>query len=134
MSNFKVTYRVKPQAAAENEALIAQVYEELHRTNPADLHFATFVADDGLRFVHMASSDDDGPSPLTELTAFQAFRVGLVERCAEPMTLTERREIGGARSAARSPRLPFPTQAGGPDAPGRSTRLRSLNLLDKGAI
>lgn len=97
MSKVIVTYRVKPEAAARNEALIAAVYEEIHRTNPTDLHYATFVADDGLRFVHVASSDGDGPSPLTELTAFQAFRAGLAERCAEPMTRTELREIGSYR-------------------------------------
>ena len=51
---------------------------------PAGLRYATFVLDDGVSFVHMASSRDDGPNPLREVAAFQAFQQDVAERCAEP--------------------------------------------------
>src|SRR2546430_6137991 len=69
-----VRYKVKPEQAARNEELVRQVYEELHRTAPAGLRYATFVMEDGVSFAHVASIETpDGRDPLTESAAFRAF-------------------------------------------------------------
>ena len=94
MGKVMVSYKVKPEAAAQNEALVKQVYEEIHRIAPANLHYATFVGEDGLRFVHISSSEGDGPSPMTELASFRAFQADIAERCDEPPVRTQLREIG----------------------------------------
>ena len=41
-----VRYRVKPEQADHNKDLVAAVYDELDRTQPDGLHYATFIADD----------------------------------------------------------------------------------------
>lgn len=98
MSKVMIRYKVKPERAQENEQLIRAVYEELARTAPAGLRYATFVLEDGVSFVHVASSETDGgPSPLREVKAFQEFQKGVAERCAEPPVSSELREIGSFR-------------------------------------
>lgn len=95
MSQVMVRYKVKPEQAARNEALVRKVYEELHQTAPAGLHYATFVLEDGLSFVHVASHQDaDGGNPLLENAAFRAFQTGIGERCDEPPVRTDLREVG----------------------------------------
>ncbi len=90
-----VRYKVKPEQAARNEELVRRVYEELHQTAPAGLHYATFVLEDGVSFVHVASSEStDGRSPLTEVAAFRAFQEGIGERCDEPPAAAGLREVG----------------------------------------
>ena len=54
MRQVMVRYKVKPERAAENEELVRAVYDELHRTEPAGLRYATFQLDDGVSFVHLA--------------------------------------------------------------------------------
>lgn len=97
MSNVMVRYKVKPEHAQENERLIRAVYEELELSAPAGLSYATFVLDDGVSFVHVASSPSDGPTPLREVKAFQAFQQDVAARCAEPPVTSELREIGSYR-------------------------------------
>ena len=95
MGKVMVRYKVKPGEAATNEALVRDVYEELRRTAPAGFHYATFVLEDGVSFVHVASSDDgDGGNPLPELAAFRAFQEGIAERCDEPPARCPLREVG----------------------------------------
>lgn len=95
MRQMMVRYKVKPQEAAQNEALVRQVYEELQHTAPAGLHYATFVLEDGVSFVHVASSDnEDGPSPLNEVAAFHAFQENIADRCDEPPVPVKLREVG----------------------------------------
>jgi hypothetical protein len=98
MSKVMVRYKVKPECAQENERLVRAVYEELARTNPAGLRYATFRLDDGVSFVHVASNEtDDGKSPLGEVTAFREFVKDVAERCAEPPVTGELHEIGSFR-------------------------------------
>jgi hypothetical protein len=92
-----VRYRLKPDRVAENEELVRAVYDELHRTDPAGLRYATFKLDDGVTFVHLAMETEDGPSPLPDVAAFKAFREGLGDRCEEPPVATEFSEIGSYR-------------------------------------
>jgi hypothetical protein len=78
MSTTLIRYRVKPGRADENAELIRAVYAELAGREPNGFHYATFR--DGDWFTHVAF----GAGPIQELAAFQRFREGLDERCAEP--------------------------------------------------
>jgi hypothetical protein len=95
MSNVMVRYAVKPEAAATNEELVRNVYAELNQTRPAGFHYATFVLDDGVSFVHIASSErGDTSEPLTQSAAFQEFVSGIKDRAVEPPVAVEIREVG----------------------------------------
>ena len=95
MRNVMVRYKVKAGEAAANEALVRNVYDELRQAAPAGFHYATFVLDDGVSFVHVASSDNaEESSPLRELAAFRAFLEGIGERCDEPPAQAPLREVG----------------------------------------
>ncbi len=91
-----VSYHVHPDQAALNEELVRGVYEELEQSAPDGFHYATFVKDDGVSFVHIASHKDDD-SPLLDLAAFQAFQAGIKDRCQEPPVRVDLREIGSYR-------------------------------------
>jgi hypothetical protein len=93
MRQVMVRYKVKPDRVAENEDLVRAVYEELHRTEPAGFRYATFRLDDGVSFVHLASSEDER-SPLSQVAAFARFQKDIADRCDEPPVVTELREIG----------------------------------------
>jgi hypothetical protein len=98
MKNVMVRYKVKPERAAENEQLVRAVYAELQETKPAGLRYVTFKLDDGVSFVHLASTAADaGPSPLTEVQAFKRFQENIGDRCDEPPVATGVREIGSYR-------------------------------------
>src|SRR3954451_23557671 len=86
-----VRYRVKPEYVAENEDLVRAVYAELDERRPDGLRYATFKLDDGVTFVHIAHVEE---FQLNELAAFQRFREGLPERCAEAPVRTELTEVG----------------------------------------
>jgi hypothetical protein len=92
MRRVMVRYQVHPDRVDENIALVQAVYAELAETSPAGFRYATYRCDDGVTFVHLATSD--GPPPLPGLAAFQRFQEGLPERCAEPPVATELREVG----------------------------------------
>jgi hypothetical protein len=94
MKRVMVRYKLKPDRAAENEKLVQAVYEELDRTQPAGLRYATFQLEDGASFVHLAFVDGDGPGPLPEVEAFREFQRDIQERCDEPPVVTQLREIG----------------------------------------
>jgi hypothetical protein len=93
-----VRYRVKRDRVAENEQLVRAVYDELQRTDPAGLGYATFRLDDGVSFVHVASVEtEDGHSPLAEVNAFKAFQANIEDRCDEAPVLTVLSKIGSFR-------------------------------------
>jgi hypothetical protein len=93
MRQVMVRYKVKPDRVAENEQLVRAVYDELARTDPAGLRYATFQLDDGVSFVHLASTED-GHSPLSQVTAFKRFQENIADRCDEAPVVTDLREIG----------------------------------------
>jgi len=98
MRRVMVRYKVKPDQAARNEELVRAVYDELHRTHPAGLRYATYQLDDGVSFVHFASIEtEDGNSPLSDMEAFRRFQADIGERCDEAPVATELREIGSFR-------------------------------------
>jgi hypothetical protein len=95
MSQVMVRYKVNQDAAAHNEELVRRVYHELHQVKPAGIHYATFVLEDGVSFVHLASNEsEDGRNPLIEIAAFRAFQQGIGERCDEPPVPMGLREVG----------------------------------------
>jgi L-rhamnose mutarotase len=95
MTRVLVRYKVKPEHAAENERLVRAVYDELQRTEPKGFHYATFQLDDGVTFVHLASTESrDRQTPLAKLEAFRRFQENIGDRCDEPPVVTQLREIG----------------------------------------
>src|SRR5262249_49352031 len=78
LSTATIRYRRKPAPAQENADPVGAVYAELAQREPNGFRYATFR--DGEAFTHVAF----GEGPLQELAAFQRFREGLNERCAEP--------------------------------------------------
>jgi hypothetical protein len=98
MRHVMVRYKVKSDRAAENEQLVHAVYEELGRTEPEGLRYATFQLGDGVSFVHLASIEtEDGPSPLPQVSAFRRFQENIGDRCDEAPVVTELRQIGSFR-------------------------------------
>lgn len=98
MKRIMVRYKVKPEHVSENERLVKAVYDELARLKPAGLRYATFRLDDGVSFVHVASTEtEDGKSPLGTIEAFARFTENVRERCDEPPVTTELDEIGSYR-------------------------------------
>ncbi len=96
MRRVMVRYKVKPGRVQENEGLVREVYEELGRTQPTDLRYATFRLADDVGFLHIAETED-GHNPLTEVEAFGRFQEDIRERCEEPPVVTELHEVGSFR-------------------------------------
>lgn len=95
MGQVMVRYKVRPEAAAQNEALVRRVYDELHQAAPDGIRYATFALEDGVSFVHFASFDaEHGENPLMQFAAFRAFVEGIGERCDEQPQVTPLRPIG----------------------------------------
>jgi hypothetical protein len=79
-----VRYRTRPDRADENQALIEDVFRELHDRGTQGVRYAAFRLADGVSFVHVASTEtDDGTNPLTDTAAFGEFLRGIGERCEE---------------------------------------------------
>jgi hypothetical protein len=95
MNGVMVRYKVKPEAVAENEALVRAVYAELQQAQPEGMRYATFRLDDGVSFVHV--NFRDGSSSLNELASFQAFQQGIGARCDEAPQVSELSEVGSYR-------------------------------------
>ena len=93
MKHTIVRYVVKPERAAENEALVQAVYEDLAARAPDGLAYETYVLEGGLEFVHLAHYDEVGV--LSANPAFRRFRDGLEDRVSEPPVPTPARKIGG---------------------------------------
>ncbi|MEO8612805.1 MAG: hypothetical protein ABI690_33230 [Chloroflexota bacterium] len=88
-----IRYKVKSDRAQENQHFVENVFEELRRSSPPGLHYATFKLKDGVSFVHIVSRDTSDNS-LTQLPAFQAFQAGIQDRCEEQPLAVELEEVG----------------------------------------
>jgi len=97
MKRVIVQYRVKPDQVERNEALIRAVYEEIDRTQPEGLRYATLRLDDGVTFIHIAEQPESSPSPLSQIEAFQRFTAGIGDRCDQAPIAKEAREVGSFR-------------------------------------
>jgi hypothetical protein len=83
MNEQLIRYETKPGHAAANEELVRAVYEELHRTQPEGLQYATLRLGDGVTFVHLVRRPEPGPGPLVTVKAFAEFQAGLAGRCRQ---------------------------------------------------
>lgn len=92
-----VPYRIKPDRLAEHEQLARAVYVELEALAPARFRYATLRLDDGVSFVHIAESEGDAPSPLSQLQAFRAFTADIANRCDLPPDNRRAEVIGSCR-------------------------------------
>jgi hypothetical protein len=98
MRQVMVRYKVKPEQVERNEELVRAVYEELHRTQPDGIRYATMKLDDGVSFVHIARTEtEDGQNPLSKLAAFARFQENIGDRCDEPPVVVGLEEIGSYR-------------------------------------
>jgi hypothetical protein len=98
MRRVMVRYTVKPGRAEENERLVRDVYDELHRTGPEGIRYATFRLADGVTFVHVASVEtDDGRNPLADVAAFARFQEAVADRCDVAPVVMELTEVGSYR-------------------------------------
>jgi hypothetical protein len=95
MKRVMVRYTVKPEAAEHNAELVRAVYAELAQVDPEGLRYATFVLDDGITFVHLATHDEHNPLP--GLASFRAFQEGIGDRCDSPPVVTQLTEVGSFR-------------------------------------
>ncbi len=93
MKLVAVRYRLKAERAAEHEALLARVFEELAAARPPGLRYRALRLADGVSFVHLAEHAD-GANPLTALPAFKAFVANIRERCEEPPIAADAAELG----------------------------------------
>jgi hypothetical protein len=94
MGSSMVRYKVKPERADENVALVEAVYAQLATERPEGLHYATFRLPDGVSFMHIVIETDQPGRILGELAAFKAFSADIESRCDEPPEATEIALIG----------------------------------------
>ena len=87
MKRNLIRYRTAQDRAAENEALIKSVFEELQAKTPTGLRYLVLNLGDG-HFVHFVEADEDGPSPLPQLESFKTFQRGLKDRQVEPTSVS----------------------------------------------
>jgi hypothetical protein len=98
MKRVLVRYRVKPDRADENQALIENVFGQLRSDHPSGLRYASFRLEDDVTFVHAASVETaDGNNPLVEWEAFKTFTQDIAARCDEPPVAMGMAEIGSYR-------------------------------------
>jgi hypothetical protein len=101
MKTVMVRYKTKEDAAAVNEALVRAVFDELRAQAPHGFRYESYRLADGVSFVHLASVEGPGESPLTSLPAFKAFRNGITDRCSEEPVVTELDQVDSYASEAR---------------------------------
>jgi hypothetical protein len=90
-----IRYKVKADRAGENQQYVEKVFEELHRSSPAGIHYATFKQSDGVSFIHLVYFETEvSNSQLAGLPAFQAFQAGIKDRCEEQPVVVDLEEVG----------------------------------------
>jgi hypothetical protein len=95
-----VRYKVRPDRADENVALVQAVYEQLARERPDGIHYATFRLPDGVSFMHVVIESDQPGRILGQVAAFKAFSADIESRCDEPPIATELTLVGSYRVAS----------------------------------
>jgi hypothetical protein len=102
-----ITYKVRPESAAVNEKLIRAVFDELAHAAPDNVRYTVFALGDEVSFVHIVEVEG-GENPLPGLMSFKRYTESVLERCQEPPSVNEAREVGsygyGDRQGAMVPR------------------------------
>jgi hypothetical protein len=91
-----IRYQVKPEAADENERLVAEVFAQLAEERPEGMRYVSFRLADGVSFVHIFETDGDA-DPLGSLPAFKEFQKGFKDRVAAGPTRDQATMIGSYR-------------------------------------
>jgi hypothetical protein len=99
MKRVIVRYTVKPERAAENTALVEQVFAQLAIDQPSGVRYATFKLEDGVSFIHVATIEGD-KNPLPAVAAFQRFTEAIKDRCIEPPVSMHAEVVGEYRLLA----------------------------------
>jgi hypothetical protein len=94
MKEVMVSYTLKPECVAENEALIHKVFEQIARDRPEGMSYSVARLPDGVSFVHVAVSPAGEESPLMKLAAFQRYLDGIKDRVVAPPERLEMVSIG----------------------------------------
>ena len=95
MKRQMVRYTVKPERVAENDELLGAVFEELERTKPDGLRYATFRLEDGRTYVHFVSVETaDGENPLPKTEAFVRYQENVRDRLEAPPEISTLDEVG----------------------------------------
>ena len=98
MKRVIVRYKVKPDRVAENVEFVKNVFAELASAAPDGLRYATFQADDGVSFTHVASIETaDDSNPLAATAAFKKFQAEIKDRCEIPPAATAVDLVGSYR-------------------------------------
>jgi len=94
MKTIMVRYKTSsPENADKNAALVRAVFEELHARAPGGIRYASYRADDGVSFVHIATHEGSSDA-LTSLPSFKEFQREIKSRCSEPPLVTELSAVG----------------------------------------
>jgi hypothetical protein len=94
MGSSIVRYKVRPEHADENVALVRAVYAQLVEERPEGIHYATFRLPGGVSFMHLVIDSDQPGRILGEMAAFKAFVGEIESRCEEPPVATEVTLVG----------------------------------------
>ena len=93
-----IHYTVRPEAATENQALVAAVFEQLALARPAGFQYAVVKLADGVTFAHVITGDRaKAGEALRQLSAFQAFTQDGRQRWVEGTAPGEATVIGEFR-------------------------------------
>jgi hypothetical protein len=102
MKRVVIQYKVKPEHAERNVALLDAVYEELDRTRPDGLRHAVLRLADGVTFIHIAEDAEDSGSGIFGLESFQRFEEAIKDRCEVPPAVQGSSEVGSYKLFASS--------------------------------
>jgi hypothetical protein len=95
-----IRYRTKSDQADANAKLVEAVYDELHRTNPDGVSYATFRLNDQVTFLHVVEVRQE-PNPLFAVKAFGEFQADIAGRVDQPPVTEDLTEVGSYRFFTR---------------------------------
>ena|SRR5438477_1229973 len=98
MKRVLIRYRVKADRAAENEAFVRGVFEQLEQAALPGLRYSSLKLEDGVSFVHIMEAE--AGATLTGLAAFKSFSELISDRCDDQPTAMAFTPVGNYRLLA----------------------------------